>query len=186
VLEAFQEQQKSYRELLEGMKKIPVPLSLEAGAVKKYASDMEALKRKVGLPEMEELLGATMNHQAKVSGGSVRKFLQEATEGVDLGDRSEILYKVQAALDKIEETSGPVTTENAKALSAFQKEVASIAKENKLDNLKAIKPQAILDMYTAQLRSLRQAAEDEIEVAKRRDGLEDLHVDVASIKPKFT
>jgi len=35
------------------------------------------------------------------------------------------------------------------------------------------------------LKDLRQAAEDDIEVAKRRDGLEDLTVDVSSITPKF-
>ena len=39
--------------------------------------------------------------------------------------------------------------------------------------------------YTEQLKELRQAAEDDIEVAKRRDGLEDMKVDITSIKPKF-
>jgi len=185
VLEAFQEQQKSYRDLLNGMKKITVPLSLDPGAVKKYAAEMEALKRKVGLPEMDELMGATLNHQMKLSGGNMRKFLHEATEGVDLGQQEDILLKVNAALDKIEESSGPVTIDNPKALAAFQSEVANIAKQNKLDNVQAVKPQAIIDMYTEQLKDLRQAAEDDIEVAKRRDGLEDLTVDISSIAPKF-
>jgi hypothetical protein len=42
-----------------------------------------------------------------------------------------------------------------------------------------------IPQYTEQLKDLRQAAEDDIEVAKRRDGLEDLQVDITSIKPKF-
>ena len=43
---------------------------------------------------MDELMGAILNHQMKLAGGSMRKFLHEATEGVNLGNKEEVLFKV--------------------------------------------------------------------------------------------
>ena len=39
--------------------------------------------------------------------------------------------------------------------------------------------------YAEQLKHLREAASEDIEVAKRRDGLEGIQIDVGSITPKF-
>lgn len=39
--------------------------------------------------------------------------------------------------------------------------------------------------YTEQLKGFRATVEEEIEVAKRRDGLEGIDVDINSITPKF-
>ena len=40
--------------------------------------------------------------------------------------------------------------------------------------------------YAETIKSIRQQAEEEVEIAKRRDGLEDLTVDLTSIKPSFS
>ena len=78
----------------------------------------------VGIPDMEEVFNATLNHELSLSGGNVRKFLLAATAGVDLGNQAEVVTKMFAALDKIEAQSGSVTAENTVALQAFEKEVA--------------------------------------------------------------
>lgn len=130
-----------------------MPLNLEPGAVKQYAQSMEALKRKatpsppaarhstlsrarppeppaaagtslqVGIPPVEDVIGATLDHQLACSGGSVRGFLQSATEGVSLGKQSEVLAKVYAALDRVEAQSGPAEAGNEAGLKALEREV---------------------------------------------------------------
>lgn len=185
VLEVFQGQQKAYRDFLEGVKSIPVPLSLEPEAVKQYATSMEALKKKVGIPDVEEVTNATLDHKLLVAGGNVRSFLQSATEGVPLGSDGEVVTKLFAALDKVEAASGPVEPGNDQAINDFQKELTAISKEAKLEDLGAFKSEAIVEMYKEQLKGFRAAVEDEIDVAKRRDGLEGINVDINSIKPKF-
>ena len=51
--------------------------------------------------------------------------------------------------------------------------------------LEAHKVRLVLQ-YAKQLRQLRESAQEEIDLAKRRDGLEGINVDVTQIKPKFT
>lgn len=77
----------------------------------------------VGIPDVEEITNATLDHKLLVAGGNLRSFLQAATEGVPLGSQGEVVTKLFAALDKVEGGSGPVEPGNDAALSAFQKEI---------------------------------------------------------------
>ena len=57
---------------------------------------------------------------------------------------------------------------------------------NKSDNVHHSLPDGChFVQYAEQLKHLREAASEDIEVAKRRDGLEGIQIDVGSITPKF-
>ena len=58
---------------------IPVPLSGDPAAVKKFAADVEALKRKAGVPDEAELEAALVSFRLKSAGGDVRKAIAGLT-----------------------------------------------------------------------------------------------------------
>ena len=171
MLETFRESQKAYRDFMAGMQarvesladrqlapapalvrltqpvlqNIDIPLEGDDAAIKKYASQVEALKRKVrsvlrsayavccsaapnaskgaaavqhspvvrmragcqpaqpltalscvqvGMPSMEEVISAGLDHKMAMAGYNVRKFLSLAQEGVDLGSYQGIVDQV--------------------------------------------------------------------------------------------
>lgn len=186
VLSTFRQQQKAYRDLLEGMKNIPVPLNGDESAIRKYADDVEALKKKVGMPEVNDLVGATLNYKLKVAQGNVRKFLASATEGVQLGQYSDVVDKILAAVDEIEKKTGaPLDEANKEGWKALTTKVESIQKAHGLDNIQKVKQESVLEMYKSQLGKIKEDAQEVMEAAKRREGLEFVDVDVASLKPKL-
>lgn len=186
VLRAFKEQQRHYREFVEGMKKIHVPLNGDESAIKKYASEVEALKRKIGMPGTEELLSATMDHQMNVAEFNVRKFITSAVDGMDLGDYAGVVQELTKVVDDIErETGAPLDADNEKGWDSLRKKVEAIQKQHGLDDYSKIKDQATLDMYKLQLSRIRQKAIDDMDVVKRRDGLDFVNVDPAKINFKL-
>ena len=58
------------------------------------------------MPEVNDLVGATLNYKLKVAQGNVRKFLASATEGVQLGQYADVVDKILAAVDEIEKKTG--------------------------------------------------------------------------------
>ena len=55
VLSSFRQSQTQYQALMAGLQNIPLPLTGDDAAVKKYASDVEALKQKIGMPDVEDV-----------------------------------------------------------------------------------------------------------------------------------
>ncbi|EIE21575.1 hypothetical protein COCSUDRAFT_66951 [Coccomyxa subellipsoidea C-169] len=186
VLQSFKQQQKSYRALLDGLKRIPVPLNGDEAAVSKYANEVEALKRKVGMPPVDEVVGATLNYKLRVARGNVRKFLTSATEGVELGKYSEVVEEILKAVDEIEsQTGATLDTSNEKGWKTLQKRVEAIQKEHGLDDYAKVKKDSILEMYKNQLDKIKEQAQETMDAAKRREGLEFIEVDVAKLQPKL-
>ena len=182
VLDSFREQQKQIRELMEGMKSIPVPLSGDPAAVKKFAADVEALKRRAGVPDEAELEAALVSFRLKSSGGDLRKALAGLTP-----DDADLDSALTALLEQAErESGGALTDANAKGWSLLASKVQALAKSKGLEDVAKVKAEATVKMYADALASLREGAADAVSAAARRDGLEGVvSVDAAALKPKW-
>lgn len=76
------------------------------------------------MPEVNDLVGATLNYKLKVAQGNVRKFLASATEGVQLGQYSDVVDKILAAVDEIEKKTGaPLDEANKEGWKALTTKV---------------------------------------------------------------
>ena len=78
----------------------------------------------VGMPEVDDVVGATLNYKLRVARGNVRKFMESATEGVQLGEYSEVVTKILAAVDEIEKKTGaPLDAANEQGWKTLAKKV---------------------------------------------------------------
>lgn len=76
------------------------------------------------MPEVDDVVGATLNYKLRVARGNVRKFLESATEGVQLGQYAEVVTKILAAVDEIEEKTGaPLDAANEQGWKTLAKKV---------------------------------------------------------------
>lgn len=76
------------------------------------------------MPEVDELVGATLNYKLRVARGNVRKFLASATEGVELGKYADVVEEIEKAVDEIEaQTGAPLDASNEKGWKSLQKKV---------------------------------------------------------------
>lgn len=173
VISAFKEQQGQYRAFVEGMKSIVVPMDGNQTDVKKFASEVEALRKKIGAPEHHEMLEARMAYDLKVDRYDVHSFLTRSTEGKDFG-------KLQPAINEMISLSEGVNLQDPKTAESFQAEMQAVAKKHKIDVKD--KQQCIVDMYTTTLNNIRKDVQEEMDIVKRRDHLENVEVDAASLK----
>jgi hypothetical protein len=82
----------------------------------------------VGLPEVDELVGATLSYKLRCAHGNVRRFLAAATEGVELGAYGGVVTQIYAAVEEIEaKTGAPLDTSNEKGWKALQKRIEARA-----------------------------------------------------------
>jgi len=151
--------------------------------VKKFAADVEALKRKAGVPDEAELEAALVAFRLKSSGGDLRKALSSLTADDDSGLESALTSLVDAA----EKESGAALTDaNTKGWSLLAAKVSALAKQKGLDDVNKVKADATVQMYASAIQSLREGAADAVSAAARRDGLEGVvNVDAAALKPKW-
>lgn len=161
---------------------IPVPLSGDPAAVKKFAADVEALKRRAGVPDEAELEAALVSFRLKSSGGDLRKALAGLTP-----DDADLDSALTALLEQAErESGGALTDANAKGWSLLASKVQALAKSKGLEDVAKVKAEATVKMYADALASLREGAADAVSAAARRDGLEGVvSVDAAALKPKW-
>ena len=76
------------------------------------------------MPEVDDVVGATLNYKLRVARGNVRKFLESATEGVQLGQYADVVKKILAAVDEIEEKTGaPLDAVNEQGWKTLAKKV---------------------------------------------------------------
>jgi hypothetical protein len=86
--------------------------------------DKGGICTQVGMPPVDEVVGATLNYKLRVARGNVRKFLTSATEGVELGKYSEVVEEITKAVDEIEaQTGAPLDASNEKGWKTLQKRV---------------------------------------------------------------
>ena len=163
---------------------IPFPLSGDAAAVSKFAADVDALKKRVGMPDDADLEAAVAAQRLKTARGDVRRVINAASvDGVD----DAVLADVTAALEAAEKESGaPLTDGNGKGWSAFAAKLAAVAKARGLDDVAKVRASATAATYADTVASLKAAAADAMQAAARRDGLDaGAAPPVASLKPKW-
>ena len=78
MLSSFRQSQQQYQALMAGLQNIPLPLTGDDAAVKKYASDVEALKQKIGMPDVEDV-------SVRGTGGEMGSMVDMAAGGSPVG-----------------------------------------------------------------------------------------------------
>lgn len=142
---------------------------------------MEALKKRVGVPDDAELEGALAAHAIKAARGDVRKLLSSMSSDLDDAVAADIAAAVEAAE---RESGAPLADANRKGWGLFAARLASVAKARGLDDVAKVKAEAALATHAATVKSLADGAADAMAAAARRDGL-DGTPDPASLKPKW-
>ncbi|KAL0052635.1 hypothetical protein WJX82_005002 [Trebouxia sp. C0006] len=163
VIQAFREQTKQYKQVYESAKNVAVPLNGDMDAIKKYAEEMQKIKKQAGALDPVEVADARMEYDLECSGYNVRQFL-----GTISGQGTLVL-----------------DADNEEGWEMFQERVADISKKHGLEDFEKIKEEGIIEQYAKSLEDLRKSAEEDMEVAKRKDGLDWVNVDPAQLKPKM-
>lgn len=189
VIQAFKEQTKQYKQISEAAKNVQVPIDGDADAIKKYADEMQRIKKQAGALDPVEVANAKMDFDLECAGFNVRKFLGLfAIQRDTLGEfGNTVLNEVTAAVDEVEQkTDAILDGDNEEGWSLFQQKIGEIGKKHNLDDLEKIKEQSVVEQYTDSINDLRTSAVEEMEAAKRKDGLEWVKVDLSQLKPKLT
>lgn len=188
VIQAFKEQTKQYKQVYEAAKKVTVPLNGDANAVKKYADEMQKIKKEAGALDPVEVAEARMDFDLECSGYNVRQFLGSfSAQGTLDNMGNAVMSDILALVDEVEQqTDAVLDGDNEEGWELFQKKVGDVGKKHGLDDLEKIKEQGILEQYAKTLDDLRTNAEEDMDVAKRKDGLEWVDIDSAQLKPKLT
>lgn len=181
VLDTFKEQQHQYRALLDGSKDLQAPLNGDEAAIRKYATEMEALRKKVGLPEHVETLEAVLEYKLQQAHGDVRSFLAATLEGQDFGDFEGAAAEVNAAVEAASKDGG-LRTDSEQGWDVLEQKLGEIQKKHGLESYDKIKDKAILEMYTQQLSDLKAKVVEDMDNVKRRDHLDWVDVDTSTLR----
>jgi len=185
VADIFKKQQQQFRALLAETDKLELPLSGDAADIKAYVASMDKIKAKVGIPSVQKRMQSAIQF-AHTSAPDMRSFLAaECALRVDMGvsDTLGTTDMLAAALDKVEKSIGyPLLKTDAKGMAAFKKEVTAIKKSLNLAPLAQLEEAAKIEEATAMIEDLKNKATQDMEVAKRRDGLEFITIDPATLK----
>ena len=176
VASTFSAQQKQFRAFLDGAQKIKFPLGAkDDAAIKAYAADLGALKKKVGVAPLGQRLDDMFEAEAAVAGGSVRAFLGAVAAGAG----PETSSALSAALAEAEaDLGGELQFGDKKGMKAFLAKVAPLAKG--LDD-KALEKAAAFEEAASMVKNISEGVAEEIDRAKSRDGLDSVNVDLKSI-----
>lgn len=186
MVKTFREHQAKVEGMMNALKNMDVPWgSADESKVKKFVRDMDAARKKVGVPsmtsQMDAYLGATMNY----AGGNVRSFLVEANnrrEELGIVDNLGAHQALMAALDKVEKTIGrPLMKSDKEGMKLFREQTRALKKKHKLD-APGLEEKAKMDSAKAMLDEIKTKMEEELEIIKRRDELEDVNFDLAKLK----
>jgi hypothetical protein len=187
VLASFKKSQQQYQAMMQGLQNIPVPLAGDAAAVKKYAQDVEALKKKVGMPDYEEILNAQLEYAFACSNFDVKKFVNSVIDDLNLGsgELEGVAAEIAAAVDAAETASGKeLDVGNDKGWAALTQSIAEIERKHGLADRAKVREEAVLDMYQKHIASLRDAVTAEVEKANKADDL-NMQADLGKLKPKL-
>eukprot|EP00245_Coleochaete_scutata_P015469 TRINITY_DN6892_c0_g1_i1.p1 TRINITY_DN6892_c0_g1~~TRINITY_DN6892_c0_g1_i1.p1 ORF type:complete len:231 (+),score=65.50 TRINITY_DN6892_c0_g1_i1:153-845(+) len=189
VKATFINQQRRFRALLEEAGKVKFPLDpTDDKAVKDYAASMKAIRQKIGIPSFTEKITNWLD-EVEQETPDVRSFMEEARkirEKLGLEDPQGMETSLMGALDKVEKKLGkPLTKDNLKGLEDLRVEFETINTQLGLDSsaIEEVDEEAELALAKAEVEFLRKEALEKIESAKR-DGLEDVDIDLKSVDPR--
>lgn len=168
VLTAFRTKQKQYQALLQGLQNISLPLEGDDAAIKKYAQEVEALKKKVGIADYEDILNANINYSFACAGYDVRKFVGTIFNELKLSspETEAVAQQLAAAVEEAEKTSGSkLSAENSKGWSILTQKIKEIEDKHGLGDKAKVREESVFHMYQQHVASLREAVEAEVEQA---------------------
>lgn len=187
MLSSFRQQQQQYQQLMSGLQGIALPLGGDDAAVKKYAAEVEALKSKIGMPDVEEVIDAELEYKFATSDYDVRKFVSSAVEGMDLGSLEGVVADLQSAVDEAEKASGSVLdADNDEGWQLLTARIEEIERKFGLADKAQVREEAIFDLYKKHLQELKATVEGDMDKARKADGLEFIQPDISALKPKLT
>ncbi|CAI5464952.1 unnamed protein product [Closterium sp. Yama58-4] len=190
VKAAFIKQQASFRSYLEGLKKVPIPLdAADDKATKAYAAAMKNIRESLGIPSFTEKL-SNLLESAEEDSRDVRSFLEESRiirRQLGVEDKLGAEKLMFAALDSVEKKLGKALVgDDAKGMALFQEEVNAINKKLGLkdSDLEPLEQQLETSMAKTDIAAFAKEATEKIGTYKKRDGLEDIQVDLKTLDPK--
>jgi len=172
---------------MKGLSKMEVPLSGDAAAVKAYATEVEKLKKRVGMPDYEAVVKAEMAYAMSVAGNDVRKFVSSVLGELDVSKTAYegITQDVMEAIAEAERVSGgELGAGNAKGWQALGGKVKEIEKKYGLEGGK-VKEAAVLDMYAEHVKGMREAVDGEVRKMQEAEGVDVKGgLDLKGLKPQ--
>lgn len=164
-----------------------MPLTGDDAAVKKYAQEVEALKKKVGMADYEDVLNAQMDYAFACAGYDVRKFVTSVLDDLELsGNLTAVAKETLAAVEEAETASGrELDATNDKGWAALTKRIGEIEAKHGLQDKAKVREEAVFDMYKKHISSLKEAVEGEVDKARKADNLEHIKADLSILKPKL-
>lgn len=168
---------------------IPIPLTGDDAAIKKYSQEVEALKKKVGMPDYEDVIGAELDYAFACAGQNVRKFVGSVLEDMQLGGGSleGVGAEVAAAVEEAEAASGrELDAGNDKGWALLAQRIGDIERKHGLQDKAKVRDEAVTEMYKKHIASLREAVAGDVDKARKADGLEHIQPSLAALKPKLT
>lgn len=186
VLSSFRQSQQQYQQLMQGLQNINLPLTGDDAAVKKYAADVEALKKQIGMPDVEDVITAELDYKYACANQDVRSFVSGALEGMSLGGGLEAAKgELLAAVDEAERSLGAqLGGANAKGWQVLTAKLGEIERKYGLSDQGKVRDDAIFDMYKKHITQLRTQVVDDMNKA-RTDDLADVPTNLAGLKPKL-
>lgn len=169
------------------LQNIAVPLTGDDASVKKYAQEVEALKKKVGMADYEDVLNAQMDYAFACSGYDVKKFVSSVLDDLKLSGSLESVAKdTLAAVEEAEAASGrELDATNDKGWAALTKKIGEIEAKHGLQDKAKVRDEAVFEMYKKHISSLKDAVEGDVDKARVADNLGHIKTDLASLKPKL-
>ncbi|EFN54209.1 expressed protein [Chlorella variabilis] len=186
VLSSFRQSQQQYQQLMQGLQNISLPLTGDDAAIKKYAADVEALKKQIGMPDVEDVISAELDYKFACTGYAVRQFVTEALESMSLGgSMAAAKAEIMAALDEAEKAGGgELDSANEKGWQVLTAKLGEIEKKYGLADKGKVREEAIFEMYKQHINQLRTTVLSDMNKA-RTDDLADIQPSLTGLKPKL-
>jgi hypothetical protein len=168
------------------LQSIEVPLDGDAAAVKKYANEVEALKKKVGMPDYQDVLNAEMKYAMACAGQDVKKFVSSVLSELDVSKTAYegIGQDIMGAIQEAETASGKeLNASNDKGWKILMTKIAEIEKAYNLQDAAKVKQEAVLDMYAKHVAGLKEAVDSEISRVKESEGIA-ATISLSGLKPQ--
>lgn len=148
---------------------------------------MEGLKKKVGMPDYEDVINAQLDYAFACSGYDVRKFVSSVLEDMHLdGALGGVGAEVAAAVADAEAASGrELDAGNEQGWQVLAKKISEIEAKYSLQDKAKVREEAVFDMYKKHISSLKEAVEGDVDKARKADNLEHIKPDLAQLKPKL-
>jgi len=178
VVEVFKKQQQRFRSLMEEHSKLKLPLAGDSAGLKAYVASLDGIKKKLGIPStqtrIEDAVDVLVSTAYASGEGTMRSLLKDVSalrEKMSCGDSQSCDEALLKAVDKVEgDLKTTLLLSDKKGMTAFKKEVAAVKAKLDLGGA-TLADDFKLEEATHMVETLKAKAMEDMEVAKRREGL---------------